>query len=376
MPESRWQEDPQHAEKIERLAAKVVDPIERLQFLRRATASAGRSEAGFRGKRAAAFLLLAAVVSLRSDANVHHQFDLRAAPPSFHGATQVPDVWIVEENRDFETYSNGLRIENRLAVANEPRSYSLIALEGGSTEGIPRAQPAGIVFHATESAQAPFVAGQRRKLQRIGKELLLYVRGKRAYHFVIDRFGRVNRIVVESDAANHAGNSVWADSQWVYLDLNASFLGVAFEASTESGDPSLNEAQIHAARVLTEMLRSKYNLAAENCVTHAQVSVNPENMHIGWHADWGKDFPFREVGLPDNYAEPPPSMWLFGFEYDAVYRSATGPPLWKGLEAAEERSRQAAIEHGMTAGEYRALLRVRYRNRIAALRQRIAVEEN
>lgn len=376
MPESRWQEDPQHAEKIERLAAKVVDPIERLQFLRRATASAGRSEAGFRGKRAAAFLLLAAVVSLRSDANVHRQFDLRAAPPSYHGTTQVPDVWIVEENRDFETYSNGLRIENRLAVANEPRSYSLIGLEGSATQGVTRAQPAGIVFHATESAQAPFEAGQRRKLQRIGKELLLYVRGKRAYHFVIDRFGRVNRIVVESDAANHAGNSVWADSQWVYLDLNASFLGVAFEAATESGDASLNEAQIHAARVLTEMLRSKYNLAAENCVTHAQVSVNPENMHIGWHSDWGKDFPFREIGLPDNYAEPPASMWLFGFEYDPVYRAATGPPLWKGLEAAEERSRQAAIEHGMTAGEYRALLRVRYRDRIAALRQRIAVEEN
>ena len=95
------------------------------------------------GKRAAAFLLLAAVVSLRSDANVHHQFDLRAAPPSLHGATLVPDVWIVEENRDFETYSNGLRIENRLAVANEPRSYSLIAREGGTHRRNPASAAGG-----------------------------------------------------------------------------------------------------------------------------------------------------------------------------------------------------------------------------------------
>lgn len=376
MPDSHWQKDPLCAEKIERLAARVANPIERLQFLRRATDAAGRADAGLRWGRAAGFLLLAAVVSLRSDANVHHQFELGAAPPSWNGASLVPNVWIVDENRDFETYSNGLRIENRLAVANQPRSYSLIAREENTPDGPARAQPAGIVFHATESAQAPFEAGQRRRLQRIGKELLLYVRGKRAYHFVIDRFGRVNRIVVESDAANHAGNSVWADARWVYMDLNASFLGVAFEASTASDEPSLNEAQVHAARVLTEMLRSKYNFPAENCVTHAQVSVNPENMHIGWHADWGRNFPFREVGLPDNYAQPPSSMWLFGFEYDAVYRAVTGPPLWKGLETAEERIRQAAMEHGLTAGEYRALLRTRYRNRLASLRQKIAVEEN
>jgi hypothetical protein len=36
-------------------------------------------------------------------------------------------------------------------------------------------------------------------------------------------------------------------------------------------------------------------------VVHAQVSINPGNRRIGWHTDWGAGFPFREIGLPDNY---------------------------------------------------------------------------
>ena len=34
------------------------------------------------------------------------------------------------------------------------------------------------------------------------------------YNFLIDRFGRVYRVVQESDAANHAGNSIWAEPSW------------------------------------------------------------------------------------------------------------------------------------------------------------------
>ena len=155
---------------------------------------------------------------------------------------------------------------------------------------------------------------QNHAIKRIGKELLLYVRNKRAYPFVIDRFGVVHRIVNESDTANHAGNSVWADSRWFYVNLNASFLGVAFEAYTEPDQPPVNQAQIHAAKVLTEMLRSKYNVPAENCVTHAQVSVNASSLRIGYHLDWASSFPFDQLGLPDNYALPLPAVSVFGFE--------------------------------------------------------------
>src|SRR5262249_45837590 len=146
-------------------------------------------------------------------------------------------------------------------------------------------------------------------------ELLLFVRNKRAYHYVIDRFGRVHRIVDEADTANHAGNSIWADPEWVYVDLNRSFLGIAFEARMSADQPPINPGQVHAARILTEIVLSKYNLPAANCITHAQVSVNPTNMLIGWHIDWVDKFPFKEVGLPDNYGQPLPSIYLFGFDY-------------------------------------------------------------
>ena len=110
-----------------------------------------------------------------------------------------------------------------------------------------------------------------------------YVSRRRSYHFVIDRFGRVFRIVQESDLANHAGHSVWADQKWIYVNLNESFFGVAFEAQTRHADePSpLNPAQVHAGRILTDMLRAIYGIPPENCVTHAQVSVNPGNRHAG-----------------------------------------------------------------------------------------------
>ena len=83
-------------------------------------------------------------------------------------------------------------------------------------------EPAGIVFHTTESHLAPSEEDQNQMLRSAGEGLLEYVRRRRAYHFVIHRFGRVFRIVRESDPANEAGNSVWVDQDWVYVNLNRS----------------------------------------------------------------------------------------------------------------------------------------------------------
>jgi hypothetical protein len=316
-----------------------------------------------------------------SDANVRRTLDLSLAPKTAREpGSDVPNIWLVDKTNEFEIYSNGLRVETQSSVSNQPRWYSLISRGSEAHFGPRRSQPAGIVFHLTESDQAPFQPNQNHALKRIGKELLLYVRNKRAYHFLIDRFGRVNRVVGESDTANHAGHSVWADSRWFYLNLNDSFLGVAFEAHTEPGQPPVNQAQIHAAKVLTEMLRSKYNLPAENCITHAQVSVNPANMLIGWHIDWGDRFPYEEMGLPDNYEQPSPVISVFGFGYDATYLRYTSPALWKGLALAEEQIREAAVAQGIEVVEYRRLLQKRYRNQLrnqlGALRDEGAEEEN
>ena len=356
---------------IEHGARAIGDPVQRLRYLRRA--SAGRRPPSRRWVLSAG--LAAAVLPLRSDGRYH---GIAAAPQPVRAdrpPATAPDVWPVERTTDYDLYSNGLRIENRHTVSNEPRSFVLIFRESGE-QGPRRSRPMGIVFHTTESDQAPFESRQKPALQRIGKEVLLFVRNKRAYHFLIDRFGRVHRIVAESDAANHAGNSMWADRQWIYLDLNAGFLGVAFEASMQGGAGPVTSAQLRSGRALTEVLRAKHNLPAENCVTHAQVSVNPSNMRIGWHTDWASRFPFAELGLPDNYAIPSPSLTCFGFEYDDSYWRSSSPEMQRSLAAAEEELRRAAAGRGLSAAQYRGRLRQRYAAIETTLRARGKPEEN
>ena len=363
---------------IERRAERIPDPVERLRYLREATDRSRPGQPRHMWNRVAPAVLALAVVPLGSDAHLRVRLNATAAGPALlhRSPTPAPPVWLVEQTSEFEVYSNGLRIERRFEVAHEQRSYQLIGRASGETVGALRTQPAGIVFHTTESDQAPFEAEQNHNLKRIGRELLLYIRNKRAYHFVIDRFGRVHRVVVESDTANHAGHSVWADGRWVYLNLNGSFLGIAFEAQTHSKEQPITQAQLHAAKVLVDMLRDKYNLSPENCVTHAQVSVNPDNMQIGWHIDWGTGFPFEQLGLPNNYEHPNPGLSVFGFEYNENYRKSTSPDLWRGLALAEEQMRESAAEHGLKLAEYRRLLHKKYREQISALRERNENEEN
>jgi len=368
------------ASKIEKLASDIDDPFERLRYLRTATSvpAAGRAAAAAPRKSLYGLLcLIAAIIPMRSDARFHphRQRTVKAAARNVV-QTEMPNIWLVEVAKDFEVYSNGLRIETRMAVANRPRSYRLESRTGGAEAGPQRSQPAGIVYHTTESDQLPFEADQTRGLKRVGQELLLFVRNKRAYHYLIDRFGRVHRVVEETDTANHAGNSIWADAEWVYIDLNRSFLGVSFETRTDAEGASINPAQVHAAKILTEMLRSRYNLPAGNCVTHAQVSVNPDNMRVGWHTDWGGNFPFREAGLPDNYQQPLPSLYLFGFDYDPVYIRATSPALWRGLALAEEQVNEAAAAKHLGVSQYRRQLRQKYEIRVAALHRADADKEN
>jgi hypothetical protein len=353
------------ASSIEKRARRIGDPVARLKYLRSTSGPAIRPPSSV-SPSWVAFALLALAIPQASDLVTRRPSKL-ALPRGTVAAQpgKLLNVWPVEQTKDYEVYSNGLRIEDEFAVANEPRIYQLIARDGSS--GPQRSAPAGIVFHTTESDQAPFEVSQNHTLQRIGRDLLLYLRQKRAYHFLIDRFGRVHRIVIESDAADHAGHSAWADSRWLYLGLNESFLGVAFEAQMQVGAQPANEAQIHAAKVLIEMLRAKYNLPAEDCVLHAQVSFNPGNMHIGWHTDWGSRFPFAAVGLPNNYTIPTPLIYAFGLDYDGAYRSVTGPDLWNGLTSAEQRLGEAARKQGVTVSEYRKFLQKRFRE-LSALR--------
>jgi hypothetical protein len=356
---------------VEWRAGRIDDPVGRLRYLQsvapRVQPSKRRRPLGFRLPSLLLVLTTVSFFAVRAKVRVEPlpTYVRRIQAPAFRAET-FPDVWQVDGSKDSEAYSNGLRIDNRYAVSTHPRSYRLFTLDRPQQAAQPKhTQPVGIVFHTTESQQEPFEPGHNRVLKQVGESLLEFVHRHRAYNFLIDRFGRVFRIVNESDTAQHAGYSVWSDDQWLYVDLNESFLGVSFEARTEPGqeEASISPGQVRAAAMLIEMLRSRYGISVANCVTHAQVSVNPSNMRIGFHTDWASSFPFEELGLPDNYAQPLPALLALGFEADREYLRVGGPRLAAGVELAEERLSERAAEQGLSVTTYRRGLQRLYHER-------------
>ncbi len=359
---------------VERQAGRIADPVERLRFLRLQTCA--QPEPNASDLRRVSILivglaLMVAIVPLPTGTAETFAKERRlVVPPNPQTVVPIPaHVWLVEQSDSLEVYSNGLRVDLTFAVSNRARSrFPIFPLEGGAKQQAEGTGPVGIVYHTTESNLAPFEEEENHHLQRLGRNLIEWVRQDRSYHYLIDRFGRVYRVVRETDAANHAGTSIWADGRGVYVNLNDSFLGVSFEGQTGAVD-EVTPAQVAAGKVLTEMLRSRYRIATEDCVTHAQVSINPQNMRIGSHTDWAGKFPFAGVGLPDNYSIPLASMYLFGFEYDSVFLKTTGTR-WRGLDLAElQVARQAAAE-GLEPRRFRAILQHRYKDIASALKEK------
>ena len=279
-------------------------------------------------------------------------------------------VWLVERKAGEEVYSNGLRVETADTAPNTPRQDQFIEVEGaryvtGSSK------PMGIVFHTTESLIEGFEEGNNQRLRKVGRWLTEFVARNHFYHYLIDRFGRVHRVVPEQDVAHHAGRSVWADASRTYVDLNASFLAISLESETQPGEEmsdSVTPAQVHALRTLVNMLRLKYTIAEENCVTHAQVSVSADNFLIGDHTDFAANFPFGEVGLPDNYLRPSPAILHFGFEYDDDYKRSTGARMWRGLDATDKLFAARATQEKRTVGQHRQILKRHYRAALDAVK--------
>ena len=262
-------------------------------------------------------------------------------------------IWLVDRGPNWELYSNGLRIETNYTVRGEPRRYRVHNKYTG-VEAAVRTQPVGILFHTSESDIWPLDPDHQRQLRETSTALLNYVQKERAYNYVIDRFGRVYRIVDDATRANHAGHSVWADGNEVYLDLNSAFLGVSFESRWEGGRTlPITRAQLIAGHNLTNYLRQRFAIAPEMCVTHGLTSVNPQQHLIGYHMDWARGFPFAAFGLPDQYAVPPPSIALFGFGYNEDFLRIIGDG-WPGALAGEAALAREATRRGIDLDTLRA----------------------
>lgn len=279
---------------------------------------------------------------------------------------QPATIWLADRGSDWELYSNGLRIETAFTTQGDPRSYRVHDRSGVLQQAV-YTRPVGILFHTSESDLWPLEADYGDELRRSSAALLRYVRKTRAYHYVIDRFGRVYRTVDDETRASHAGHGVWAHGDEVYLDLNSAFLGVSFESRWEGGRTlPITRAQLIAGRNLTNYLRQRFAIAPEMCVTHGLTSVSPRQHLIGYHRDWARGFPFEAFGLPDLYSRPPPSMTLFGFDYDEEYLRTVGQ--WPGLAAANEAFAQEAKARSISINALRAERRAAYQLWVNQLR--------
>ncbi len=270
------------------------------------------------------------------------------------------EIRLVRRDGDEELWSNGLRVVTTFETESDPRSFFAFPRDGSPP--IPMGpRPVGIIYHASESDMAPFGPAFNRDILSTTKDLLGWLSRRRIYHYVIDRFGQVYRLVPDDSVSIHAGVSVWGDEQNYYLNLNDSFIGIAFESqwSKVEGD-AITPAQIQAGLNLTDLLRARYGITDANCVPHGLVSVNAGKRLIGYHADWARNFPFAALGLSDKYLVPPPSVSAFGFDYDDDLVERLGGSLWPGVPVAEhELERRASIE-GVTLRELRNELHRRY----------------
>ncbi len=261
-------------------------------------------------------------------------------------------IWMADSGAGFELYSNGLRIDTTYAVTSEKRRYRVFEVgRGMGTEVHDR--PVGIVYHTSESDIWPLEESFNVKLRDSSQNLLHYLKKNRVYHYLIDRFGRVFRVVEETAKANHAGMSVWSAGSRVYLNLNGPTIGVSFETRWEGGRAlPITRAQFEAGRSLTDYLRDKWSIEADMCVTHGLASVNAKKHLIGHHLDWARGFPFEAFGLPDHYLRPSPAVALFGFGYDEQFISVMGEP-WSGVGEAQRQLAADALAAGRAVDDVR-----------------------
>jgi N-acetylmuramoyl-L-alanine amidase len=271
-------------------------------------------------------------------------------PP--RGGLTPERIWLVDSGAAFELYSNGLRIDTTWAVRGEPRRYRVFTIGGGMGATV-HDRPIGIVYHTSESDLWPLEESFNEKLRDSSQDLLRYLRRNQVYHYLVDRFGRVYRVVEEQDKANHAGMSVWGHGERVYLHLNGPTIGVSFETRWEGGRAlPITRAQLEAGRSLSDYLRYKWQIAPELCVTHGLASVNPKKHLIGHHLDWARGFPFQAFSLPDQYRTESPAVRLFGFSWDERFLAVMGEP-WPGVTLAESRLAAEAAANGRSVDEER-----------------------
>src|SRR5262245_11500624 len=180
-----------------------------------------------------------------------------AATTRFLPGFQPEKVWQVEKKDDFERYSNLAIIKTNYEIDSRRRGYYLIPRNSQTEDNQLRRDIVGIVYHTPASHIKLFTVDNNVTIQKGTEGLIAFIRANKSYHYLIDPFGVIYRIIKDEEVAFHAGHSVWSDKDNIYVGLNESFIGVCFEAETNA---QLTEAQLISGRLLTNILRSKYKI--------------------------------------------------------------------------------------------------------------------
>jgi N-acetylmuramoyl-L-alanine amidase len=296
-----------------------------------------------------------------------------SATPNRNNDIIKEKIFLFATEGGYEKWSNGCIISTKYETNNHPRAYYTIP-RGAETDGEQKTDKiVGILYHTPENYMFDFDPKNKNAIQQGSRGLLGDVQKHKKYNYMINRIGEIYRIVRDDQTAHHAGDSLWADDKNTYVLLNESFLGVCFESKFD-GAASLEEiltpAQIRNGKLLTDVLRTKYNIDDANCTTHGLVAVDSEKMLIARHHDWVRFFPFEAMGLSDKYKIQPPNMIDYGFTYDNDVMAKIDNQLWEGARTAGGEFKKRAERESVSPDDLRQKMRDRYvlqRNKVLRL---------
>lgn len=174
-------------------------------------------------------------------------------------------------------------------------------------------------------------------------------------HYLVDEEGRIAQLVLESERAWHAGQSVWAGE----TDLNSCSIGIEIHNPGHDFDyPVFPDAQMRAVEALCLDILSRHPIPPARVLAHSDVAPGRKRdpgEKFDWerlaHAGiglWASPAPLEgDIGLgPGDEGEAVAALQraLLEFGYGVEVTSTYGTGLEKVVEAFQRHFRTARID--------------------------------
>jgi len=174
-------------------------------------------------------------------------------------------------------------------------------------------------------------------------------------HYFVDEEGRIAQLVLESDRAWHAGQSLWAGE----MDLNSCSIGIEIHNPGHDFDyPDFPDAEMRAVEELCLDILSRHTIPAHRVLAHSDVAPGRKR-DPGEKFDWERlaragiglwvpPAPLADdIGLgPGDEGESVTTLQraLLAFGYGVEVTSTYGTGLEKAVEAFQRHFRPARID--------------------------------